>query len=82
MKTKEPIVQILQKALKILEDFSEYKVPMGVNEIARLNGFQPSTTFRILKTLESSKWIYQQEDGKYSLGVESITSLRIISTSR
>lgn len=41
---------------------------MGVNQIAQLCGISPATTFRILKSMEQSGWIYQFSDGKYSIG--------------
>lgn len=41
---------------------------MGVNQIAQLCDISPATTFRILKSMEQSGWIFQFSDGKYSIG--------------
>ena len=42
--------------------------PWGVNEIAKQCGFPPSTTFRILKTLEQRGWVFQVSDKNYITG--------------
>jgi DNA-binding IclR family transcriptional regulator len=61
-------IQVLQRALSILDTLLITKTPMGVNELAKYHNYQPSTTFRILKTLEDLKWVYQRDDQKYYLG--------------
>lgn len=68
IKQKNEKVQVLERALKILDLLMNTKSPMGVNEIAKLQEITPSAAFRILKTLEAECWVYQCNDTKYVVG--------------
>lgn len=61
-------IKMVEKALNVLDLLRTKKERIGVNEIAKLCGLSPSTTFRILKTLESSGWVFQLSDGRYITG--------------
>ena len=42
--------------------------PIGVNDISRQCGLNVTTVFRILKTFQSSGWVYQDHEDKYRIG--------------
>lgn len=65
--TGDTIVMV-EKALTVLELLRTSKERAGVNEIAKACGYTPSTTFRILKTLEKMGWIFQLSDNRYIAG--------------
>ena len=67
IKNHETIIMV-ERALKVLDLMRTKRERLGVNEIAKLCGFNPSTTFRILKTLEKSGWAFQFNDGRYIAG--------------
>ena len=67
--TKTPeTIKMVEKSLHVLDLLRTSKTPLGVNEIAKICGLNPSTTFRILKTLESSGWVFQLNDSRYIAG--------------
>lgn len=68
--TEQPVetIKMVEKALTVLDSLRGSKEPMGVNEIAKLCSLNPSTVFRILKTLELSGWVYQTQDDRYITG--------------
>ncbi|WP_377103875.1 IclR family transcriptional regulator [Propionicimonas sp. T2.31MG-18] len=59
---------MVERALKVLDVVRNSTAPVGVQEIARTCELNPSTAFRILKTLEKSQWVFQLADGSYVLG--------------
>jgi DNA-binding IclR family transcriptional regulator len=61
-------VKALEKALSLLDAVREANRPLGVNELAKLCSLSPATAFRMLKTLLSHGWVYQDENEKYILG--------------
>lgn len=61
-------IQMVERAMTVLDLFRTSSGPLGVQEIARNCELNPSTAFRILKTLEKSQWIFQLGDGSYVLG--------------
>lgn len=61
-------IKMVEKALNVLDLLRTKKERIGVNEIAKQCGLSPSTAFRILKTLESSGWVFQLADGRYIIG--------------
>jgi len=61
-------VQVLDRALKVMDELMHSKHPLGVNELSRKTNITPSACFRIMKTLEINGWVYQCEDDKYILG--------------
>ena len=61
-------VKVLDKALTILDMLKEADRPVGVNEISKHCFVNPTTSFRILKTLKNKGWVYQDENDKYTIG--------------
>lgn len=61
-------IKMLDNALMILDALRVGSKKLGVNEIAKQCGINPSTAFRILKTLEVNGWVFQCGDGKYISG--------------
>jgi len=61
-------IKMVESALTVLELLRTRRKRLGVNEIAKMCGLNPSTTFRILKTLEKSGWVFQFNDGRYIIG--------------
>ena len=65
---KVETIKMLESAMGVLDLLRTGKTPMGVNAIAKQCSLNPSTTFRILKTLEMTGWVYQMEDDRYITG--------------
>ena len=62
-------VQVLDRAIAILNCFSEEKPQMGVAELARGVGISKATVHRLLGELQQHGWIQQNaEDRRYRLG--------------
>lgn len=61
-------IQMVERAMTVLDVMRTSKGPIGVQEIARTCELNPSTAFRILKTFEKSQWVFQLADGSYVLG--------------
>lgn len=61
-------VKMVEHALTVLDLLRTKREPLGVNEIAKTCRLNPSTTFRILKTLEKSGWVFQFSDRRYITG--------------
>jgi DNA-binding IclR family transcriptional regulator len=61
-------IKMVDRALTVLDKLRIERKCLGVNEIAKECGFNPSTTFRILKTLEVNGWVFQCSDGCYIPG--------------
>lgn len=61
-------VKVLERALVVLDALKDGKRPIGVNELAKICGYNPSTVFRIVKTLEQCGWAQQLADDKYIVG--------------
>jgi len=61
-------IKMVEHAMKVLDLLRIKRKPVGVNEIAKTCGLNPSTTFRILKTLEQSGWVFQFNDRLYITG--------------
>lgn len=66
----ESKVKVLDKALDILECFSESKQELSLTELADLTQQSPSTAYRIIKTLESRHFLIRHENKKFSLGLK------------
>ncbi len=59
----------VDKAIQILNCFSQEEPILGVGEISRLTGFTPSTVSRILSTLEAHAVVEKTEGyGRYQFG--------------
>ncbi len=61
-------IKMVDRALFVLDTLRAERKRLGVNEIAKQCGINPSTAFRILKTLEANGWVYQCNDGRYITG--------------
>ncbi|MCQ5030951.1 IclR family transcriptional regulator [Flavonifractor sp. DFI.6.63] len=61
-------IKMVERALAVLDLLRARRERLGVNEIAKLCELNPSTAFRILKTLEKSGWAFQFTDGRYIPG--------------
>ncbi|MFL6559195.1 MAG: IclR family transcriptional regulator [Bacillus sp. (in: firmicutes)] len=66
-----PIIQSVERALKILDLFDEHKSELKITEISEKMGLHKSTVHSLLKTLQLYSYIDQNpEDGKYRLGLK------------
>lgn len=66
-----PIIQSVERALKILDLFDEHKTELKITEISAQMGLHKSTVHSLLKTLQEHSYIDQNpEDGKYRLGLK------------
>ena len=61
-------IKMVEHALMVLDLLRTKREPLGVNEIAKMCDLNPSTTFRILKTMEQSGWVFQFNDRRYITG--------------
>jgi len=67
-------VEAVEKALSLLECFSEDKKRLSLADFAAQTGLYKSTILRLLKSLERYHYIYRTPEGRYELG-NSITRL-------
>ena len=70
-------IKMVENAMHVLDLLRASKEPIGVNAIAKTCALTPSTTYRILKTLEMTGWVYQfNDDDRYIAGekISFITS--------
>jgi IclR family transcriptional regulator, KDG regulon repressor len=66
-----PIIQSVERALKILDLFDEHTSELKITEISEKMGLHKSTVHSLLKTLQEHSYINQNpEDGKYRLGLK------------
>ena len=65
---KTETIKMVESAMGVLDLLRCAKAPLGVNAIAKTCTLNPSTAFRILKTLEMTGWVYQLEEGQYIAG--------------
>jgi DNA-binding IclR family transcriptional regulator len=66
-------VNVLDRAISVLQAFSVAKPQMSLAEISRATGLHRSTALRLLSTLTHSGLVIRDEDtGHYSLGYELI----------
>jgi DNA-binding IclR family transcriptional regulator len=61
-------IKMVDHALTVLDLLRAKREPVGVNDIAKMCGLNPSTTFRILKTMEKTGWVFQLTDRRYITG--------------
>lgn len=61
-------IKVVDRALTVLDKLRSERKSLGVNEIAKQCGFPPSSTFRILKTLELRGWVFKFSDDTYITG--------------
>ncbi|MEH7237587.1 IclR family transcriptional regulator [Bacillus sp. JJ1562] len=66
-----PIIQSVERALKILDLFDEHDQELTITEISKQLNLHKSTVHSLLKTLQLHHYISQtEENGKYSLGLK------------
>ena len=70
-KSSSNFIQSVDRALQILECFSEKQKELGVTEISKLLSLHKSTVFGLIATLENKGYIEQNPaSGKYKLGIK------------
>ncbi|MCL2894041.1 IclR family transcriptional regulator [Brenneria tiliae] len=68
-----PIIQSVERALRILDLFDEYNVEIKITDISTQMGLHKSTLHSLLKTLQVAGYIDQnRENGKYRLGMKLV----------
>jgi IclR family transcriptional regulator, KDG regulon repressor len=71
MKSSTNFIQSVDRAIEILECFSNDQNELGVTEISRMLSLHKSTVFGLLATLENRGYMEQnQSNGKYKLGMK------------
>lgn len=66
-----PIIQAVDRALRILDLFDEYERELKITEISQRMAMNKSTIHSLLKTLQRHGYIEQNpENGKYRLGMK------------
>ena len=61
-------IKMVERALSVLDVLRTERGRLGLNEIAKRCSIIPSTTYRILKTLELDGWVFQCSDDRYIAG--------------
>jgi IclR family acetate operon transcriptional repressor len=61
------------RALALLDELAAADAGLGVNELARRIGVNPSTASRLLATLESAGMVQRDGQGPYRLGLQLVT---------
>lgn len=66
-----PMIQAVERALRILDLFDEYSTELKITEISNRMQLKKSTVHSLLKTLQKYGYIQQDtETGKYKLGLK------------
>ncbi|HET7580267.1 MAG TPA: IclR family transcriptional regulator [Bacillales bacterium] len=66
-----PLIQAVERALRILDLFDEYSPELKITEISNRMNLNKSTVHSLLKTLQKHHYIEQDlESGKYKLGMK------------
>ena len=69
----EYLIQAVDHALDLLEQFHDDVAELGVTELSKRLGLQKNNVFRILATLESRNFIEQNKiTGHYRLGIKNL----------
>jgi DNA-binding IclR family transcriptional regulator len=66
-------VASVARALALLDELAASETGLGVNELARRIGVNPSTASRLLATLESAGMVQRDGQGPYRLGLQLVT---------
>lgn len=66
-------VASVARALALLDEVAGSDVGLGVNELARRLGVNPSTASRLLSTLEAGGFVERSSEGPYRLGLKLVT---------
>jgi IclR family KDG regulon transcriptional repressor len=70
----EPTVQVVSRALDLIEQLSQSPKPMGLTELSKSVELSKSTVSRLLATLQSRGYVEKVEpNGKYTLGPKLIS---------
>ncbi|CAH0297288.1 Transcriptional regulator KdgR [Peribacillus frigoritolerans] len=76
-----PIIQSVERALKILDLFDERERELTITEISKRMNLHKSTVHSLLKTLQEHHYISQgEENGKYSLGLKLLERGSVVVT--
>jgi DNA-binding IclR family transcriptional regulator len=67
------VINSLSRGLQILQLLAQENRPLGVTAIADRLSVDPSTSYRLLATLEKHKFIRQESSKKYTLGFGIVT---------
>jgi IclR family KDG regulon transcriptional repressor len=71
--TGMPMIQAVERALRILDLFDEYDPELKITEVSARMGLHKSTVHSLLKTLQAYHYIEQNpENGKYRLGMKLV----------
>lgn len=77
----ETKIKSLQKAMTVLECFTEKSPELGVSEIARMAGIQKSTVHNILSSFAAMGYVAQdQSTGRYRLGLRLMRFSHVINS--
>ena len=81
--TERSPVRAVQRALRLLECFSEGQPNLALTECARKAGLPVSTAYRLLASLENSGFVRRSAGGAYSCGTRllqiGLTALQNVS---
>src|SRR4026209_1920068 len=61
-------VAAVDRALSILDAFTDQDQKLGLAEVAKRTGLYKSTVIRLAKSLEKASYLHRSEDGTYRLG--------------
>lgn len=68
-----PIIQSVERALRILDLFDEHNIELKITEISERMQLHKSTVHSLLKTMQEHHYIGQNpENGKYKLGMKLV----------
>lgn len=73
-----PIIQSLDRALSILDLFDEHNRELKITEISARVGLHKSTVHSLLKTLQMHRYIEQDKNGLYRLGMRLLEKGQLI----
>ena len=72
---KSETIKMVENAMMVLDLLKNSRESLGINTIAKICELTPSTTHRIVKTLEMTGWVYQLSDDSYVAG-QKLRALR------
>ena len=66
-------VAAVDRALAILDAFTDKDAKLSLAELAKRTGLYKSTVIRLAKSLEKARYLHRSEDGPYHLGSKALT---------
>lgn len=72
-KTDRSQVRSALRALELLECFTPARPELSMTDLARKTGLPPSTTARLVSTLESSGYLRKTESGRYACAARLVS---------